>query len=227
MKKPIDIEALLDQTFFGLDTLAMLGDIEDFIDFSESNIDQQKRRELRRAERECKEVRFEDSNIAAQYYFQTIDGVAYRFEVSLTQRVRYAALTSLITTIEWVLISLKNRAAFRIPKIPKGKSEAVHYPEVFNQTVSLGLISKIQTIETLVQIRNCIVHSAGLLASYKYGTELRQSLSALQGIKVSNINFLGDAIEIEQGHLQRVVEDVKQWLPSMEKAMHEKGLLQK
>jgi len=217
MKKPIDLVAFLDQTFFGLDTIAMLGDIEDFIDFSENNIDWQKRRELRRAERECEEEQFDDPCVAAQYHDQTIDGVAYRFEVSLTQRVRYAALTSLITTIEWVLISLKNHTALTVPKKPEGKSEAVHFLEVFNQAASVGLTSEIQTIETLVQVRNCIVHSAGLLVSYKHGPDLRQSLSACHG----------EAVEIEQGYLQEVVEEVKRWLPRLEKAMHEKGLLHK
>jgi hypothetical protein len=227
MKTPLDVEAFLDQTFFGLDTLAMLGDVEDFIAFSEGNIEWQKRRELRRAARECDEERFDDPHFAEQYRVQTIEGVAYRFDVSLTQRVRYAALISLITTIEWVLISLKNRAAFAVPKKPDGKNEAVHLLEVFNKAASLDLTLQIQLIETLVQVRNCIVHAAGLLASYKYGSELRQRLSAFSGIKVSNINFLGDGIEIEQNHLQGVVEDAKRWLPGLEKVMHEKGLLQK
>jgi hypothetical protein len=227
MKTPLDIKAFLDQTFFGLDTLTMLGDVEDFIDFSESNIEWQKRRELRRAERECDEEQFDDPHFAAQYRDQTIEGVAYRFDVSLTQRVRYAALTSLITTIEWVLISLRNRATFAVPKKPDGKNEAVHLLEVFDQASSLGLTSQIKLTETLVQVRNCIVHAAGLLTSYKHGPDLRQRLSAFPGIKVSNISFLGDGIEIEQSYLQGVVEDAKRWLPSLEKSMYEKGMLQK
>lgn len=227
MKTPLDVEAFLDQTLFGLDTLAMLDDVEDFITFSEGNIEWQKRRELRRAEHEYDEQQFDDPLFAAQYHDQTIEGVAYRFDVSLTQRVRYAALTSLITTIEWVLISLRNRAAFVVPKKPDGKNEAVHLLEAFCQAASLDLTLQIQLIETLAQVRNCIVHAAGLLASYKHGPELRQKLSAFSGIKVSNINFLGDGIEIERSHLQGVVEDAKRWLPGLEKAMHERDLLQR
>lgn len=225
MKTPLDIEAFLNQTFYGLDTLAMLGDIEDFIDFSESNIDWQKRREIRRTEHECSEDQFDDPHFAAQYRDQKLEGVAYRFDVSLTQRVRYAALTSLITTVEWVLISLKGSIAFPIPSKPDGKNEAVYLLEVFDNRVGLGLESQINLIETLVQVRNCIVHAAGLLKSYKHGVALRQRLAASHGIKISNINFLGDGIEIEQGYLQEVVEDAKLWLPHLQKAMHEKGLL--
>src|SRR3989304_5298528 len=90
--KQLDITALLDQTFFGLDTLSMLGDIEDFIEFSESNIEWQKHRELRRAEQECKDMEFDNPQFKFQYQVQMLEGVEYRFEVSLKQRVRYAAL---------------------------------------------------------------------------------------------------------------------------------------
>lgn len=225
--KQLDLTALLDQTFFGLDTLSMLGDIEDFIEFSESNIGWQKHRELRRAEEECNDVRFDDPRLEAQYRDQMLDGVQFRFEVSLTQRVRYAALVSLITTIEWVLIALRRRTSFEFPKTPDKKNEAVHILSVFNAKASLGLEQKIVALETLVFIRNCIVHAAGLLASYKHEKELRQTLSAWTGVKVSNQNFLGDGIEIETGFLEGVIKDVRQWLPEVEKAVSEQGLLQK
>lgn len=227
MVKSINLEALLDQTFFGLNTLSMLSDIEDFIDFSEGNIGWQKQREIRRAEHEYSEESFDDPRDAAQCHAQTIDGITYRFEVNLTQRVRYAALASLITTVEWVLISLEKRTIIQVPKKPKGKSDTVHILSVFNQAASFGLTSEIQTIEALVHARNCIVHAAGLLATYKHARELRQRLLACCGIKVSDINLLGEAIEIEQGYLQNVVEDMKRWLPSLEKVMYVKGLMRK
>lgn len=227
MTKPIDLEAFLDKTFFALDTLSMLGDIEDFIDFSEKNIDWQKRRELTRVELACSEDEFDDPHEAAQYHAQTIHGVVYRFEVSLAQRVRYAALVSLITTIEWVLLSLARRTIIKIPKKPDGASNAVHILDQFNRAALVGLTSEIQTIETLAQVRNCIVHAAGLLASYRYDAELRHRLSVCDGIRVSDINFLGDAIEIEPGYLQGVVEKLKLWLPNLEHTMDAKGLLHK
>lgn len=121
MKTKLDLEALLDQTFFGLDALSMLGDVEDFIEFSESNIGWQKHRELRRAQQECDDVGFDDPHDEAQYRNQMLEGVEYRFEVSLTQRVLCSALTALITTIEWVLLALKKRASFDFPEQPKNK----------------------------------------------------------------------------------------------------------
>lgn len=225
--KQIDLTALLDQTFFGLDTLSMLGDIEDFIEFSESNIGWQKHRELRRAEQEATIMGFDDPRMEAQYLDQSLQGVEYRFEVSLKQRVRYAALVSLITTIEWVLIALKKQTSFDFPKTPDKKNEAVHILSVFNEKATLSLEQNIVSLEALVFIRNCIVHAAGLLVSYKHETELRETLSNLTGVKVSNQNFLGDGIEIETGFLEGVIKDVRLWLPNVEKVVSEQGLLRK
>jgi hypothetical protein len=225
MASQIDLTALLDQTFFGLDTLTMLGDVEDFIEFSESNIGSQKNRELRRAEQECNNIEFDDPRLEAQYRDQMLEGVEYRFEVSLKQRVRYAALVALITTIEWVLLALKKRACFRFPRTPKGMNEAAHALSIFNRRSTLKLDDKILLLEKLVYVRNCIVHAAGLLSSYQHEDELRQTVAALSGIKASNLNFLGDSIEIETGFLEGVIKDVRVWLPNLEKVVTEQGLL--
>ena len=225
MTAKIDFNTFLDQTFFGLDTLTMLGDVEDFIEFSESNIGWQKRRELRRAEQECNDTEFDDPQLEAQYRDQTLEGVEYRFEISLKQRVRYAALSALITTVEWVLLTLKKRAAFEFPKKPEKTNEAVHALTVFNEKASISLEHEVQLLESLNQIRNCIVHAAGLLASYKYEQKLRQRLVGLIGVRVSNCNFLGDSIEIEAGFLEGVIKDVRVWLPEVEKTLSGRGLL--
>lgn len=227
MSAKLDINSFLDQTLFGLDTLTMLGDVEDFIEFSESNIGWQKHRELRRAEQECNDSHFDDPRLEAQYRGQMLEGVEYRFDISLTQRVRYAALIALITTVEWVVLALKRRSTFKFAAKPKKKNEAAYVLSVFSGKAALGLEQEISLLETLSQVRNCIVHSAGLLSSYQYQTELRQALIALPGVKVSNLNFLGDSIEIEAGFLEGVIKDVRVWLPNVEKAISERGLLRK
>lgn len=225
MTSKIDFNTLLDQTFFGLDTLTMLGDVEDFIEFSESNIGWQKHRELRRAEQECNDAEFDDPHLEAQYRDQTLEGVEYRFEISLKQRVRYAALSALITTVEWVLLTLKKRAAFEFPKKSEKTNEAVHALTVFNERASISLGHEIHLLESLSQIRNCIVHAAGLLASYRYEQELRQRLVGLSGVRVSDRNFLGDSIEIEAGFLEEIIKGVRVWLPEVEKTLSDRGLL--
>lgn len=225
--KHLDLSALLDQTFFGLDTLSMLEDIEDFIEFSESSIGWQKHRELRRVTQECNDTKFNDPREEAQYRDQMLEGVNFRFEVSLTQRVRYAALVTLITTIEWVLLALKERTILEFPNTQDGKCEVVRILLKFNSEANLGFEQEIASLETLIFVRNCIVHAAGLLASYKHEVELRRSLTTLAGIKVSDLRFLGDGIEIESGFLEEVIRGVRLWLPNVEKMILARGLLRK
>jgi len=223
--KQLDLTKFLDQTFFGLDTLSMLSDVEDFIEFSESNIGWQKHRELRRAEQECNDTEFDDPRDEAQYRDQILEGVKFRFEISLTQRVRYAALVALITTIEWVLLTLKKRRAFEFPQKPEGRSDAIHILSVFNSMGTLGLEQEITALETLIFVRNCVVHSAGLLSSYKHEDDLRAALTTFSGITVSDLHFLGDCIEIESGFLEKVVLDLRRWLPNLDRVVSERGLL--
>ena len=164
---------------------------------------------------------------AAQLQNQAREGVEYRFGVILKQRVRYAALTALITTVEWCLISLKKRASFDFPNNDVNENEAVYILKVFNNKMKLELESKVLLIQKLIQVRNCIVHAAGLLESchHKKVSNLRQSLESLHGVKASNINFLGESIEIEYGFLEGVIGDVRKWLPYLEKSAIEQGLL--
>jgi hypothetical protein len=225
MATQFDIEKLLDKTFFGFDILAMLGDIEDFLEFSEANIEWQMKRELRRAAVEAAVGEFEDERTAAQYKEQMLESVEYRFGINLAQRVRYSGLVSLITTVEWVLLALKGRVTFPVPARPRGTNEAVHLLVTFNKQASLNLSREIGLLESLVHVRNCVVHAAGLLNAYQFENELRASVQTLDGVRVSSMKFLGESIEIDQGCLQRILEDMKLWLPRMEESMHKQGLL--
>jgi hypothetical protein len=227
MNRSIDVEALLNQPLFGWDTLSLLGDVEDFLDFSEANIEWQLQRELRRVHAENELVQLDDPSLEAQYKDQQIESVEYRFSVSLTQRVRYSGLTSLITSIEWSLLVLRNLATFKVPDRPERTSEAVHLLSVFAKAANQDLQREIKLLELLVQVRNCIVHSAGRIGTYKHAGDLRAKLVGFVGIKLSTANFLGEGVEIEPGFLQGVLEKAKLWLPSLEKAMYEQGLLRK
>lgn len=225
MKSDINIDSFLDQTFLGSDVLAMLDDIEHFIEFSESNLAWQMQRELKRAEREFNEETFENANTEAQCRDQVLGSVQYRFEVSLMQRIRYAGLTALITTIEWCVFDLKKRVSFSIEKKPSDINEAVHILRECCEQVGLNLADEIKALERLIHVRNCIVHSAGLLEIFRHQEQLRTDIMALEGIVLSEDNYLGESIAIESGVLERVIFDVRSWLPSIEKTMLTQGLL--
>jgi hypothetical protein len=227
MPASFDLDALLNQPLFGWDTLSLLGDVEDFLDFSEANIDWQRKREIRRVEAENATFDAGDPLTDAQYRDQQLESVEYRFNVSLTQRVRYSGLTSLIISLEWSLLVLRNLAIFEIPKKPDKTNASVHLLSVLAREANRNLQAEIELLALLVQVRNCVVHSAGQIGSYEYGEELRTSLTSFQGIRISTANFLGEGIEIEQGFLQEVLEKAKVWLPALEKTLYEQGSLRK
>jgi hypothetical protein len=227
MATVVDFDALMNQPLFGWDSLSLLGDVEDFLDFSEANIDWQLRREIRRVQAEHATLRLEDPVTEAQYKAQELESVEYRFTVSLAQRVRYSGLTSLITSIEWSLLVLRDRASFNIPAKPPKVNLAVHLLGVYANAAGHNLQEEVQLLELLIQVRNCVVHSAGRIATYEYASDLRTRLLGFSGIKLSTANFLGEGVEIEAGFLQGVLERAKVWLPALEKAMYEAALLRK
>jgi len=47
-----NLESILSQTFFGIDTLTIFSDLEDFILFSESSLIHQKQQEIQRVNKE-------------------------------------------------------------------------------------------------------------------------------------------------------------------------------
>lgn len=219
------LNTLLEQPMYGWDTLALLGDIEDFLNFSELNIQQQFERELKRTRAECAGIEFDDPSMSELYRSHQIENVTYRFEVSLVQRVRYSGLTVLMTSIEWTLIALERHTKVPLPKVPKGVSESVHRLTSLAVLTNLTLEPQISLLSCLIQVRNCIIHSAGRIETYRHKEDLRKKLIAHIGIKLSRSNFLGEGIEIEQGYLQSVLEDTKNWLVGLEKAMHQQGQL--
>ena len=212
--KPYVPDAHEKVAMLGIDTMLMLDDLKNFIDFSEQNIQWQKKRELYRIERECDAKSLEDPDLGLGYPESEREKVQRRFD-SLLQRVRYASLIALITTVERVAMTLKALAESMdrsIPPRPTGKNMVVHLLDVFNQ-VGLGCEQQVLVLETLTQVRNCIVHAAGLVDEYEYGAQLRSRLIDFNGVKISAHDYWGqDTIEIEEGYLQRLLEDTKAWL---------------
>ena len=154
-----------------------------------------------------------------------LDSVEYRFDVSLKQSVRYSGVTTLVTTIEWCLLSLQKRALFDIKNKCNDKNEALNILKTFSIKLNKNFDSHIQFIEKLIHIRNCIVHSSGLINSYKHSEQLKTELKELNGVSVTKEIFLGDSIKIEPGFLEGAIKALEEWLPELEKSAYEKIIL--
>lgn len=217
----------LNQTFYGLDVMAMLNNVIDFLEFSEGNLAWQRRREVRRAEVDALSEEFspEDLHLRGQYIIQTIEDAEYRFDVNLSQSIRYSGLTALTTTLEWCGAALMARLVGSAPKVPEGENKFVSFFSHLNSACGLGHEAHIANMRRLVHVRNCIVHSAGFLKGYKFEREVRETIKHLPGFSVNAENYLGESVEISNNALPQFARAAFEWIPTFEQPSIKAGIL--
>jgi len=71
-----DLDRLINQTHYSWNISVMLGGVIDFLEFSESNLSWQRRREIQRAKREADTTKFapEDQHLDASYRAHLVEG---------------------------------------------------------------------------------------------------------------------------------------------------------
>src|SRR5437762_1823135 len=107
------LERILSQPIYSWDTSHMLGEVLSFLRFAEQNLASEREQEMRRAEEESKAAFPPGHEYHHSYRQHLIDNVEYGFDVSLSQRIRYAGLVAFLTTVEWFAKAMKRR--FRKP----------------------------------------------------------------------------------------------------------------
>jgi hypothetical protein len=198
-----DPQKLLDTPIYALDQLSIFSDVQHFLEFSERNMEWMNRVELQRVEREMKDVKTEEPEDWHSLLTHMRDSVLFRFDVTLPMRVRYAALTSLIATIEWSVTILARKTTFNLPKTPKGKNEAVHLISVFANLCGLSLRQQLAELEFLTWVRNSISHNSGVLKGYKFEQSIRAHVSQYESdFVISNWHFIGDTVQIKRGAIE-------------------------
>lgn len=90
-----DPQKLLDTPIEAFDFQFMIGDVKDFLEFSESNIDWQYRRELQAIAH-----RKDFDDLPPGYHHHLEQNAEHRFKVSLPLRVRYGAVLAFTTSVE-------------------------------------------------------------------------------------------------------------------------------
>lgn len=191
---------LLNTPINALDFRFMIGDIRDFIEFSEQNIEWQYQREVQKI----------DTQDAAGYEIQErdslLESLEHRFKISLALRVRYGALTSFLTSVEWALKSLsKPHNLFKGTK-PKNINESIHHLVKLLELAKIDQTPIICDLKNLIVVRNCVVHSAGIVSDYQYKKDLIESLDSLNGIVRREESVIGDHIHIERGALEPYID---------------------
>lgn len=222
--KPEDIERLLNQPIYSWDASSLLGSIVNFLEYSEANLSWQREREIRRARQEAADLEFEpeDAHLLAQVRDQIIESAEYRFDLGLSQSVRTAGLVAYVTTIEWCSKTFESRLDSPLPKRPEKTNEAVHILNHLNQRVKNRLAYQIETLRNIIFVRNCIIHSAGLLKGDKYESEIRSALSTLAGFETA-VNFIGESVHINRDAVDSLAREALIWIPSLDEECTNNG----
>jgi hypothetical protein len=216
----VDLEKLLNEPFYAFDFQFMIGDVEGFLDFSESNIQWQFRREIQDIRR-----RAEIEDYPREYIEHLEANAEHRFNVSLPLRVRYAAMVALITSVEWSVNFLVRGLKTPISKKRCSRNQTVYQLLELEDRVGLGAADTVFDFEALVQIRNCIAHSAGVDEHYKYRRDLLAAIDRLSGFRLENKHFFGKHIWIDNGALNPYMRKMDALIVSFHKAVHERDFL--
>src|SRR5690606_10523111 len=181
-----DIDRLLSQPMYTWDISTMLRGVVDCLELSEENLSWQRRREIKLAKEEGDNAIFEDehAHLANSYRSQLIESAEYRFDVTLSQSVRYGGLTAFITTIELCSETFEKSLISKYSKVPDGENKYVYLLLRLNAGSKSKYQNDIDNIRKLVYVRNCIVHAAGLLDRYQFKEPLKETIESLNGFSI-------------------------------------------
>jgi hypothetical protein len=216
----IDLGRILNEPHYALDFQIMAGDLLDFLDTSEQNIEHLYHRECEEAQRRAMTAGLPDG-----YQAHIQANADHRFRVSLPLRVRYGALIGLTTTVEWAVKDLKRGIRDPLGKCPRGRNLTVHTLSALNARTRVGFDEAVLDYEALVRVRHFITHAAGIVASGDCGRGLNAAIERLDGFSVDSRHFLGPHVCIERGALNRYVNEIGQLVVALYRACCEQGLV--
>jgi hypothetical protein len=205
---------------FALSFRALIGDVEDFLEFSETSIESQRQAVLEAIHKIGDPDTFPDG-----YLEHLLANAEHRFAVSLPIRLRYAALVSLVTTVEWEGRMLRDYALFKIGDRPPGMNEAVHILRRYDAELSLGARTTIGDYERLVHIRNVVAHNAGFVPGYQFESQVREALALLNGFGLEDRIFVGECVKIERGALDPYIRAMSCLMPTIWETADSQGRL--
>lgn len=198
----------------------MIGDVKDFLEFSECNVDWQHRREMQAIAH-----RNDLDEFSPEYRSHLEQNADHRFKTSLPLRIRYGALLAFTTSVEWVVGYLNQSSVLHVPNDRDGANLTVKILRQFATRAAVESGGVIEDYEAISQIRNCIAHSAGIVATYRFKDDLPAAVSRIAGITLGNWHFVGEHICIERGALEPYIDRTAALIVTLHSAMREQGHL--
>lgn len=200
-------DELLNLSLDRLDLGIWMSSLSKYLEYAESNLNWRKNVELQSLARSV-DVKEEAS---AQHLFQLENSLTKDYEYVIPQAVRYAGLSMLMTNIEWFTkfcdkyAEEKNWGLLPSPK----KQKTLNKLKWLRERGSTPFHHPFDdVIKNLNEIRNCIVHDAGIVSS----NAQRDAVLALPGFSISQYLYLDKLIAIQEGVLERLVHDAEEWM---------------
>ena len=217
-----DLERLINEPIYAFDFQRMIGDVADFLDFSEINIELKYRQELQGIHESD-----ENGELPSEYREHLEENAKYRFEVSLPLRVRYGAVLSLITSVEWSVRIFEQwlKQPICYENKPKGCNETIYAISELQNRTGISSADIVEDYKAFVHVRNCIAHNAGIEDRYKYQSDLVEAVNRLSGFSLDNWGFFGKQVCIQKEALTPYIEKIRDFIVICHESAEAKGLL--
>jgi hypothetical protein len=200
----------------------MIGDVKDYLEFSEMNIDWQYRRELQAIRRIAERA---ETELEQSYTDHLGTNAEHRFMVSLPLRVRYGAVVALTTSVEWSVRYLVERLQQPLSQPAQSRNGTVHALFELDARAKMGKTEGVRDYEALVHVRNCIAHNAGIEKDYRFRQHLPTAIGRLAGFSLGSWHLFGKHVCIDRGALNPFIDAMGELVVELHKACHEQGLI--
>ena len=216
----------MNEPIYAFDFGFMIGGIQGFLEFSEANVEWQHHRERRSIQQRADSGEWDlRDELHNSYLAHLLENAEHWFTVGLPLQIRYGALLSLTTVVEWSTKHLSGRLIQSIGSESPG-NPTVHRLRCLDAQTGQGKADSIDNYKALVEVRHCIVHAAGLEIDYNRKEELGEALDRLEGFYLDKRHFYGKHVYIERGALEPCIDEIRNTVVELHRAAHEQALLQ-
>lgn len=201
------IEELKELRLDRLDIGLLFTNLRKFVDYAETNLDWQHRTQVQKLFGEASK----DTSTPPEYYYQAKDRLNDDYQFVIPNAIRYSSLVMLVTYIEWFIKFCENYSEKRgWGESPTQKSKIIiRKIEWLSSRQSKKFTHPFNDrIETLIELRNCIVHDAAIVEN----EHQKNAVQMLGGIRLGKFLYLENLIIIEQGTIEALMDEVEEWI---------------
>lgn len=204
-------DEILNKPMYLFDFESQFTDLLDFIEFSEGNLEWQRRSHVQSLGRQAKKHNYDSND-----YYAELQGIEYRFDINLPRKIRSSSIIAFATSIEWVAAFIDSHKTYAIKKEGKASNKSIHIirksilklKKVLDKTIN----NNIDILEDIIKIRNCIAHNDGIVNGYRFQSDIEAIINRVKGFSISNEFFIDGSINIQKGAIEPIIKETQEWL---------------